>query len=100
MDNKELLNLTPARGYYTVRPIKTSESSSKILQANTDEKAYSKGVIVGVGATTVEEGMEFKPEFKIGDTVWYSFSGFEEISEDGKSIRLIRFRAICAKANG
>ncbi len=96
------LNIQPAAGFYTITPIDSNKSSDTIVYAFDPDKTqgdpFVKGKIVAVGTELItEEGGVIAPEFNIGDIVWYSYSGFEEITENGKKIRLIRFKAVVGK---
>ena len=99
---ENVLNLKPSAGYYTITPIDADKSSDDIVLVSDPEKKqgdpYVKGKIVSVGEPyKTEGGKEVAPEYNVGDMVWYSYSGFEEITDKGKKVRVIRFNAVVAK---
>lgn len=101
---ENLLDLAPSAGYYTIQQLDTEQSSSNIIVATNPEQnqSYKKGKIIGVGGSeTTDSGAIIKPEYSIDDIVWYGLSSikFEEITENGKSIQLIRFKSVVALAD-
>lgn len=102
MDN--LLDITPSAGYYTIAQLPTESSSQNIIVSTNPDanQSYKKGKIVAVGdREKTAQGGTIEPQYQVGDVVWYSLSSikFEEITEDGKSIQLIRFSSVVAKIN-
>lgn len=89
--------ITPSPGYYLIQPItKESENPITIVSVSEQPPTYSLGEVIGVGGNLVtDSGTVFEPFFKIGDTVWYQFSG--EIGEKGKEIKIVPFRYVVAK---
>lgn len=92
-------NLHPVAGYATIIPqTKENATSSNKIIYNQDKQSYFvKGKISKMGDSLLTEvGTSILPPAKIDDLVLYSYSGFEDIIEDGDLVHLVKFSAIVA----
>jgi len=95
--NNLIKKLVPAPGYYIIEPLLAEKSSSAISIAKVKEDPLHKGIIRRVGPTYITDyGTKIFSLFTVGNTVLYSFQGFEEIQQDGEVARIIPFKAVVA----
>lgn len=88
----------PTRGYVLVEPEKAEQktASGLYLPDNAQEKPQ-KGVVIEVGeALTNRGGAPIPKPAAIGERVYYKRWGGEEIQEDGKEYKLVKFEDILA----
>ena len=92
-----MTTIKPAQGYYLINPLPSPKSSGIIVHTPDQEPPYMRGEVLDIGSAIVEDGKWLNAEYKIGDIVWYSYSGFEDITIASDTLRLIRFRAIVGR---
>ena len=90
--------LNPVNGYILINSEKVEQTSAIIINKE-KEDAYIRGKVVKVGGPIFDEGVEIIPPCKVGDSVLYSFSGFEEVTINGESIRVVKFSNIVGVFN-
>lgn len=87
--------LNPAPGYATIEPLTIDKSNEAISIAKTTIDSYHKGRVVKVGFNLINEhGIVIEPHFAEGDIVLYSFSGYEQIQQEGEILRIIKFNQV------
>lgn len=90
--------LTPLEGYALISPHHENKQSHGIIVKRDRDDYYIRGTVVAVGTSiTIWEGANLRQidsPCKVGDTVLYSSSGYETITEQGREIQVVKFSSI------
>lgn len=93
--------LKPTRGYVIILPDEAEEkTASGLYVPDKAQEKPQKGTVIAVGAKRAVEPSPFlewvEPEVKKGDKVYYRRWGGDEIKEDGKEYKIVKFDDIIA----
>ncbi|MCJ7827939.1 co-chaperone GroES [Patescibacteria group bacterium] len=91
--------LRPTAGYALIEPVELDKkTASGIVLPDTHEEKSQKGKVIGMGKTLVKDGVEFKPEFKVGQTVIYKKWGGDEVKFgiSGEEYIFVKFEDVLA----
>jgi len=96
MTRKLADKLHPVAGYITITPQEETKIEGVIYNKE-KEDAYVRGKVLKVGDGFLHDSGNFLGSpCKEGDIVLYSFSGFENVTQEGETIQVVRFSAIVA----
>ncbi len=96
--NNKTADIKPAPGYLLIEPEeKTKQTISGIYlpETATADKPQT-GIILGVGATTVDDGQKVESPVKVGDRVIYKKWGGNDVKIDNKEYLFVKFEDILA----
>lgn len=97
MASKTDVKIKPLAGYALIEPQEAEEvTAAGIVLPDTAKERPAQGKVLAVGAPTLIEGKEVKPEFKAGDSVLYKKWGGDEIKIEGKEYKLVEFKDVMA----
>lgn len=95
------MKIKPLSGYVLIEPLEaeTKTAGGILLPDNAQEKP-TQGKIIAVGANTFDHGVEIKPEFKVGDVVLYKKWGGDDVKNEGREMKLVKFDDVIATIEG
>lgn len=90
--------IKPAPGYLLIEPEeKTKQTVSGIyLPETASADKPQTGIILGVGATTIDDGQKVESPAKAGDRVIYKKWGGNDVKIDNKEYLFVKFEDILA----
>lgn len=88
----KLVKFKPAPGYALLETSKEQESKGLSLQVKVSNLA--KVIAIGQPVHGEYNGIIYKPNCKVGDMVYHTSTGYEDINIDGKVFRVIKFQNI------
>lgn len=95
------MNIKPTRGYVLISPEKAEEkTASGLYLPDSAQEKPQKGTVIAIGMPSLESVKAFPngiiQELTKGDKVYYKRWGGDEIKEDGKEYKLVKFEDILA----
>lgn len=84
--------IKPVPGYILVEPIDDKEEfSGGLVMPESAQDKPAKGLVLAIGGDLEERDRTVSCPAKVGDTVIYKRYGGQEIRENGKVVKLVRF---------
>lgn len=89
--------INPVPGYILIEPKAVEKkTASGIVLPDSHEDKPQEGVVLAVGSSIHDDGVEIKSPAKVGDTVIYREWGGKEYKNDGKDYLILKFEDIMA----